>query len=237
MLVSHCHRFIFLSNRKTASTSIEIALSSLCQDGDIVTPFSADEQIRRDLGLIKPQNYIPWRHKLHYLRFAGLVPVLKHRVGPIRKKIGYHSHMTAGESLKYLSPSVWNSYFKFCFVRNPWDRVLSHYHWVTRTEEVKSSLDAFLDGPDVPALASQSLSLYTINGEVVVDKICKYEQLDTELRELFARFGGSTPPPLPRAKTSYRTDRRPYREVLTPFQANKIATIFSSEIAIAGYVY
>src|SRR5207248_8898002 len=25
-------------------------------------------------------------------------------------------------------PGIWNSYFKFCVDRNPWDKVLSHYH-------------------------------------------------------------------------------------------------------------
>lgn len=237
MLVSHHHRFIFLSNRKTASTSIEIALSSLCRDGDIVTPFTADEQIRRDLGLIRPQNYIPWRNKFHYLRFAGLIPVLRHRVGPIRKKIGFHSHMTAAEALRYLPRTTWDDYFKFCFVRNPWDRVLSQYHWVNRTEAVPPSLDDFLESAYVPALAAQSLSLYTINGAVVVDRICKYENLDSELQWLFSRFGGHVPPPLPRAKTSYRVDRRPYHEVLTASQAEKISSIFASEIALAGYTY
>lgn len=237
MLVSNQHRFIFLSNRKTASTSIEIALSYLCRDGDIVTPFSADEQIRRELGLVRPQNYIPWRNKLHYLRFAGLIPVLRHRLGPIRKKIGYHSHMTASEALKYLTRDTWSSYFKFCFVRNPWDRVLSQYHWVTRTESIKHDLDEFLDRPCVPLLARQSLSLYTIDGQVAVDRICKYEDLDSELLYLFSRFGGTPPPPLPRAKSTYRDDRRPYRDVFTPSQADKIASIFATEIDITGYSY
>jgi len=27
-----------------------------------------------------------------------------------------------------IPPTVWNSYFKFCVERNPWDKVLSHYH-------------------------------------------------------------------------------------------------------------
>lgn len=237
MLVSHRHRFIFLSNRKTASTSIEISLSSLCQDGDIITPFAADEHIRRDLGLVRPQNYIPWRNKLHWLRLVGLIPVIKHRVGPIRKKIGFHTHITASDALNYLPGSTWDDYFKFCFVRNPWDRVLSQYHWVARTEVVKPSLDEFLDSPCVSMLANQSLSLYSIDGEVVVNRLCKYEELDSELQWLFARFGGQQPTALPRAKASHRIDRRAYREVLTASQADKISSAFAREIEIAGYTY
>jgi hypothetical protein len=25
-------------------------------------------------------------------------------------------------------PGIWNGYFKFCVDRNPWDKVLSHFH-------------------------------------------------------------------------------------------------------------
>ncbi len=38
MIVSHKHRFIFIKNGKTASTSIEVFLSGICGESDIVTP-------------------------------------------------------------------------------------------------------------------------------------------------------------------------------------------------------
>ena len=38
MIVSHRHRFIFIKTRKTASTSIQIALSEFCGPDDILTP-------------------------------------------------------------------------------------------------------------------------------------------------------------------------------------------------------
>ncbi len=38
VIVSHKHRFIFIKNGKTASTSIEVFLSRICAASDIVTP-------------------------------------------------------------------------------------------------------------------------------------------------------------------------------------------------------
>ena len=63
MIVSHKHRFIFLKTKKTAGTSIELALSALCDGDDIITPLAQaeDEPLRRGLA---PQN---WRR-------PGLVP-------------------------------------------------------------------------------------------------------------------------------------------------------------------
>ena len=58
MIVSHQHRFVFVKTRKTAGTSIEIALAQHCGPDDIITPIDeVDEQIRRNLGHRGPQNF------------------------------------------------------------------------------------------------------------------------------------------------------------------------------------
>ena len=59
MIISHKYRFIFIKLRKTAGTSLEIALSGICGKDDIITPISAeDEEIRREPGFRSAQNYI-----------------------------------------------------------------------------------------------------------------------------------------------------------------------------------
>ena len=35
MIISHKHKFIFFKTRKTAGTSLQIALSEFCEDGDV----------------------------------------------------------------------------------------------------------------------------------------------------------------------------------------------------------
>ncbi|MEM7193183.1 MAG: hypothetical protein AAF405_10065, partial [Pseudomonadota bacterium] len=56
MIISHKHKFIFLKTKKTAGTSVELALSQICGESDVITPLAAaDEALRAD-GL-RAQNW------------------------------------------------------------------------------------------------------------------------------------------------------------------------------------
>src|SRR5689334_7330747 len=47
MIVSHTHKFIFLKTKKTAGTSIELALSELCGPADVITPLTEIDEAQR----------------------------------------------------------------------------------------------------------------------------------------------------------------------------------------------
>lgn len=104
MIVSHRHRFIFLKPRKVAGTSVEVALAPLCAEDDIVTPVT---------------EYDPRWDGEEYRPLGRDWP-------------GYRRHGTLAEVRSRVGEDVWRSYFKFTVVRNPWDLVVSQFHWATR---------------------------------------------------------------------------------------------------------
>lgn len=59
MIISHKHKFIFVKTRKTAGTSVEIALSRHLGPDDIITPISPDdEKLRAERCDLGPQHYL-----------------------------------------------------------------------------------------------------------------------------------------------------------------------------------
>lgn len=229
MIVSHEHRYIFLKTNKTAGTSVEIALSKFCGERDVITPvMPEDEALRAALGHRGPQNRdVPWTR----WGVAGFGHLLIKR-----KRPRFYGHMTAREARRYLGWAVWDSYFKFCFERNPWDRVISKYHWHFRDEK-KPPFAEFVRSRHVEHLIKKGRGVYTIDGAVVVDRVCRFERLQDELDEVRARLGLPGPIELPRAKGGQRADRRPYREVYDDASREIIARRFAYEIELMGYEF
>jgi hypothetical protein len=146
----------------------------------------------------------------------------------------FYRHMPALEIRKRVPRDVWNSYFKFCVERNPWDKVLSHYHMHTAREGGSLSFDEYLARGRFPI----NYFRYTDRSgrKIIVDRILRYENLTAELSEVFAQlnipFDGKLGVA---AKSEYRTDRRPYQQVFNDAQRRIVEKAFGKEIELHGY--
>lgn len=230
MIISHKYKFIFLKTNKTAGTSIEIALSGVCGNDDIISPISPeDEEARSDLGYRGPQ------HHLASAREYGIVDVAKLLVKG-RKKNRFYNHMPANEVKALIPDDTWNNYYKFCFERNPWDRAISLYYWRCKTEP-RPSIAQFIDSGALKRLKRKGLELYSIDGQIAVDKVCRFENIAAELEAIRAQLGITEKLELPHAKSRFRKDKRSYRDILDKQEQARIADMFSDEIKLMGYEF
>jgi len=225
MIVSHKHKFIFLKTRKTAGTSMEIALSKFCGPDDIITRIGdKDEAIRQQLGYRGTQNrVVPWR-------VASLRYLIEQR------RVRYHNHIAARWVRAMLGERVWDTYFKFCIERNPWDKAVSLYYWRTRrAPNDKPTLVDFLRSEKQQSLSNHYI--YTLDGELAVDHVMRYENLDAELVTLGRKLGLPETPQMPRAKASFRKDRRHYSELFGEAERALVAWACAPEIALLDYKF
>lgn len=219
MIISHQHRFVYVKTRKTASTSIEIALSRFCGPDDVITPIVAtDEKVRTGLGYRGPQNYSAGS--------AGGVP------------IELANHSSALQARQILG-ARWPDYVTFTVERNPFDRVISQYYWELPLWERRGAplptVTEFLR--DRPVSSLSNWDLYADGDAVIVGHVGRYESLDEDLLAISERIG--LPEPIDvsgiRTKDNWRKDRRAYRDVLTPDDRHLVESICGRELAAFGY--
>lgn len=226
MIISHKHKFIFIKTRKTAGTSIEIALRQICGDDDIITPISKeDEEERRKLRIRGPQNFLIPKRLYNYKDWLRLI--IK------KKKAFFYNHMPARKIKAYVGNQVWNEYYKFCFVRNPIDRIVSLYYWRTRENPGEISISKWLDeylttikGPE----------LYLIQDKIAVDQMFKYENLEDSLKAISNQIGLTPALRLLdyKAKSDYRPQVR-IEDILSADDIKLIQEKFAYEFMEFGY--
>jgi len=217
MIVSHKHKFIFLKTSKTASTSVEIALSKFCGEQDIITPLhTEDEKIRQSLGYRGAQN---WR----------LSPE-SYGINDTPNQLAFSAHTNAKKLRAALPKTIWDHYFKFCVVRNPWDRAISMHYW--RNRENSLSLNQFLSAGPPNTLRQFGVGIYTINNKVAVDALCRYEHLATDLETSRRTIGLPEPLELPQAKTDLRPNSARADDLLTPEQFESIRDFCQDELML-----
>lgn len=124
-------------------------------------------------------------------------------------------------------------YYIFAVVRNPWDRIvsLSAFTKIPLSE----MLDAFDDLPPnrmIPAHRVPLTAFTHLNGLPFVDRICRFERLDEDMRLIFDDLG------LPAIDIPHVNKSRRFQKLRTQLNTEQIAWVaerYAADIAAYGY--
>lgn len=224
MIISHTHKYIFIKSTKTAGTSIEAALSGYCSGPDIVTSLE-DHRFNRD-------ESGAWVHKA-------------------MNEGNYKQHDDALTIRNSLPADTWTSYFKFSIARNPWERTLSRFFWNHRNDPAMKPKKRFYHSLGIPfdelGPARKAFTrflkeeawdtndrFYIIDGELCVDFVIRYEQLEQDLEEVCKRIG-LPEVQLPRLKSGFRKAEHHYSEYYDEESQALVAERHQNDIRLFGY--
>lgn len=129
-----------------------------------------------------------------------------HLAGPVG------DHSTALEIREKFGPDVFDNYFKFAFVRNPWDWQVSQYHYILShvfhphhwTVRSLPNFSAFVTWAAKNDKVVQKHYVTDSLGNLLVDYLGRFENLNEDFTEICRLIGVENP--LPRKNTSPHKD-------------------------------
>jgi hypothetical protein len=213
MYVSLGRRFVFVHIPKTGGTSLTLALESRATRDDIIIGDTPKARARKG-------------------RLADL---------PAKGRLWKHS--TLADLDGWLGPQDLTQLFVLTLVRNPWDRMVSYYHWLLQQRfdhpavHLARSCDfsAFLGHAQTRASLRAWPAAAYVRDTLGVERctlFARLEHLDQDLAPFEAHLGFRLSP-LDHANSSARA--RDWRPFYSQTDAQLIADLCAADIARFGY--
>jgi hypothetical protein len=234
MIFSHEHKFIFLKTRKTAGTSVELALRQLCGPDDIIVAIGDAEERRQQVLHYQgrpPQN---WRVHGWWQSPRPLFKRYWFRFSP--GDYGFYNHIPAKQARTLLNDDkVWRSYFKFAFERNPWDRQVSVYHFRYRDTAAAAPFSSYMRRRRRAWI--NNYEIYSIDSTPCVDFIGRSKPSMPISARALQQAGLNFDQELPRAKTNFRAIEKHYRDYYDDETRKIVADWYAPEIDLLHYEF
>jgi hypothetical protein len=167
------------------------------------------------------------------------------RVGKAKGK--YRKHHTIPEMQQIIPAEVWERAFKFAIVRNPWDRMASYYRFMKRKAAEKFGREDFpdfdrwlsevLENPDLynTNYQPQAAWLYNEEGDLLVDYVGRFEDLDEAYQHICQALDVDVPPDLRHINSSQYTGS--YRDFYTEESQALVSRICARDLEYFNYTF
>jgi hypothetical protein len=217
MLISYSKKFIFFHISKVAGLSIREALD----------PYA-----------VKPDKF----------KINRPPEIINNKPNPLYEIWEFVLlHAKASDAIKELPEEEYQTFFKFAFVRNPWDWQVSMYHFILketthiRHNLVKSmkSFDEYLEwvvNTKKPFPRGTTKLQHEVitdkNGDLIIDYVGKFESLTDDFNHICKVLDINTS--LPHIN---RTSHKDYQTYYNSFSKKLVSEHFKEDIELFGYSF
>ncbi len=226
MIISFEYKYIFIKNRKVAGSTIQYLLKKHL--------FNYEKDISSILKLHDHELKKKSEFNDKYLKNVNL-------------SANFDQHASLFEICEILKmplEEVKKHFFIFCIERNSYDKAVSSYEFSRKKKTVDGSLkcpylENFIDMFDYPKLIPSDWRNYSINNQILVDKIFQFSDLVFLIKFLNEKFNSKIPTKEIehiKLKSGYR-DSYLYRDYFNHETRNTVNYFFKNQIKFFNYIF
>ncbi len=153
-------------------------------------------------------------------------------------------HLLASQIRSEVGPEIFNAYYKFAFVRNPWDRIVSQFASMAGREDLRDFIGMKKDDSFKVYLSliakrrhvqwePQVHFLQDENGELLVDYIGRFEAFEETAFHVLSAIGIEANS-IPHTQMSRRG---PYADYFDDESRDIVAQMYAPDITEFGYSF
>ena len=256
MIYSKKNNFLFLKGVKVAGTSVEIALSKLCGNQDVISPIAnIDERTRVQLKIRHAQNYGPSRKDIKdFIQWLMDVPTdqITSRQAPKGIVNNHIPLRRIYKALGTLHPEIRKANI-FAIVRSPYEQILSRINHKINFQSYKTTGEAMkatqtdlrealdrhvqkLQGRAIEDFRSKNYQIYDSSFDSSIQvKFIRFENLAEELQQTLKDIGIETELELPFTKKGLQSSNNLFKEIATDEQIKVINQYHKKDFGRFGY--
>ena len=221
MLISHQKKFIYTKTVKTGGTSTEVYFEPFC---------------------MRVGEYEFSHNRDQYISETGIVGYR----GKNAEGKTWYNHMSAQAIKNLLGSEVWTKYFKFCVIRNPFERYVSAFYYMDSIDMILYDDEArMLDEIDrfrwwmsrdgvMESLVDRDK--YMIADEICVDFFIQYERLLEDINFVCQKLDVPfVPQNLMHLKSGIRNTNIQIASYYDEYLVEKLQDLYATEIVLFGY--